>query len=775
MRLFVTGLIRLIRRIAIAPMNLLRYLRFRLIGSESRKIGARNLVFFIFTLLAYVLFLHGPIWDPVLNGDSTHSLVLGEIEFGGNYVKWHKQRQEPVLLDRNGILIGAVPAVYLPKGKKDELTQSKYRTIPTNDIPTPWWEMVKLLEDQNRGRWFHINGIDISQWPKIPIRYIMGQGLSGGSTLEMQLVKTLQQDTDAKNSSRWLRKLRDILHAPVLANQLSKNDEKELAAWSAAHFPLTNSGFHGLTAASYQLFSRHPRDLTLAQQAVLASAIKYRVDTIYGRISSWELTKDRARHVLRLMKTRNLLEQKQYKEALGDLDEMAYPRLVPEEDLRKCLDNRSLLSRDRAARMLDYRLVLLAKGELLQVKAELKDLKIKDWIDNLSVIQLNLDIRKNCQFKWAIQDIKKEMISRVSTRQSQLGVPEKETIAQKKHYLTMAIGNNQGEILYFYSDSEYPQYHGYNLGKGGKQLFQPYDHKKELRPIGSVAKAAAALVAGHEGDTRSTKYFQQSRKKITGRYPYEKTSDYQNANGFKGYANRSNKKGWITAEKAFARSDNLAIMDRLEKIGDREILLQIAKEFGWTPKKTRYLPIDIPLGQLYASPRIIQTGVHALFKGSLHDTSDFPCDFKIIKNIEWLSNRESRPENDNTVNCQAIERRSASTSDFVKTVLSAPLSARLKGTAQGLKDYRSHKKTLIQSHIAKTGTVNSGRIINSSLSGTKYAVLSGAMKVENQIYSYIAQLGPIGSERDLGPRIYGSDLTPFIKLGLDRVMKEHKK
>ncbi len=82
---------------------------------------------------------------------------------------------------------------------------------------------------------------------------------------------------------------------------------------------------------------------------------------------------------------------------------------------------------------------------------------------------------------------------------------------------------------------------------------------------------------------------------------------------------------------------------------------------------------------------------------------------------------------------------------------------------------------LIKSHISKTGSVNSGRTIEGKFSGTKYAIIAGAIMINGETYSYIAQLGPAGTQRDLGPLVYGSDLIPFIKTGLDKLMEDNKK
>ena len=100
-------------------------------------------------------------------------------------------------------------------------------------------------------------GVDLSQFVKKPLRLLPGRSDSGG-TLEMQLIKTVQANTDVLGLARYLRKLRDIVHAPVLALVL---DEATFRRWFAGQIPLTSSGLHGLDAAAVLVVGRPQRSI----------------------------------------------------------------------------------------------------------------------------------------------------------------------------------------------------------------------------------------------------------------------------------------------------------------------------------------------------------------------------------------------------------------------------------------------------------------------------------------------------------------------------------
>ena len=244
------------------------------------------------------------------------------------YPSWDRQRVRPVMLDADGRLIGMMPA----------RSGAPYTASAPAVVPAHWWRMLVLLEDANRDRWYHWLGVDWSQLPKRLVRSLLGRPNSGGSTLEMQLVKTLHTDTDVKGLWRYMRKARDFLFAPVVSLAF---DETELARWVAAHFPFTTSGPHGLEAASWLLFGRPAAELDLARQAVLAAAVKYRVDINAYDETGWHRARSRWRRLiaraelgLDRLQAAGGIDARAHAEAVQTLHELALPDLVPPPALR---------------------------------------------------------------------------------------------------------------------------------------------------------------------------------------------------------------------------------------------------------------------------------------------------------------------------------------------------------------------------------------------------------------------------------------------------------
>ncbi|RMG30992.1 MAG: hypothetical protein D6721_02470, partial [Gammaproteobacteria bacterium] len=318
------------------------------------------------------------------------------------YVRYTHERIRPMVLDTEGRLVGLWPVARTP-GRRPP----PYLGAAPGPLPRYWWRLLVLLEDGNRGRWYHRFGIDFSQLPKILVRLVRQGRVTGGSTLEMQLIKTLHADTDARGLFRVLRKLRDFAFAPAVWLAL---DDARLARWVAAHFPFTTSGPHGLETASWLLFDRPARDLDLAQQALLAAAVKYRVDiNAYDPAgwrraqARWRRLRQRARHGLLLLERAGGIRPEQRIAAERELMSLQLPSLAPPPRIRSCLAHRDQAAQDLAARKLDARAVFLARSELLEARAELTPWLGRDWPSEVQRVVLTVPLEANCQAKWAVQ------------------------------------------------------------------------------------------------------------------------------------------------------------------------------------------------------------------------------------------------------------------------------------------------------------------------------------------------------------------------------------
>ena len=669
------------------------------------------------------------------------------------YPHWHAKRVVPIVEDRDGRLVGLWPWAGVAG---ETLGEREYLAAAPARVPEPWWRMVVLLEDENRERWYHLLGIDWSQALKIPLNLVLYGRFRGGSTLEMQLVKTLNMDTDARGVLRLYRKLRDLAQAPAFAVALSDED---LRRWVAAHFPLVDAGPHGLESAARLLFRRSAADLDLARQAILAAAVKQRVrinpHSPTARAAAeraWRRTVVRARIGLRRLAAIGAIDEKELQDALQELDSLRLPDLRPDPGLGACLDQRSPLERDLAARKLDVRAKFVAQSELRQVDAELRPHLGRAWPGQVAVLRLTLDRDANCLAKWRMEKEK-----RLWARNA--GLDPADT------YLVLAVADGEGRLIRFRSDTAYPRYLPFRVHAPDFQIVPP---DQDVREIGSIAKAFAALLAGREGDSPDTQYFRLRRPRLVGRYPYQRQTWYRNADGFTGYPNRDAPGAAVSAAQAFARSDNLAVMERLARIPGLELQAHaLLQAFGFRPPMP-FDPVEtLALGNLHGAPRDVQ-GLFALLAHP-EPTGTGDCRPTLVADLQ------PRPGRESTVARALADRREArlapcagarrwlndnpEATAFAQRVLAAVLDPRQHGTAAAhLAFLREGGPLRPRRAIAKTGTVafEDGRI--------RWIWLAGALTTaDGRRYSYVAHAGANGVRRhDLGHHTTGGQLGALL-------------
>ena len=669
------------------------------------------------------------------------------------YPHWHAKRVVPIVEDRHGRLVGLWP---WPGVAGEALGEREYLAAAPTRVPEPWWRMVVLLEDGNRDRWYHLLGIDWSQAVKIPLNLLLRGDLRGGSTLEMQLVKTLNMDTDARGIPRLYRKLRDLAQAPAFAVALP---EEELRRWVAAHFPLVDAGPHGLESAARLLFQRPAAELDLARQAILAAAVKRRVRiNPHSRAAraaaerAWRLTVARARLGLRRLAAAGVIGEEQLQQALRELDTLRLPDLRPDPGLSACLDRRSPLERDLAARKLDVRAKFVAQSELRQVDAELRPHLGRAWPSQVAVLHLTLDRDANCLAKWRLEKEKRRWARAA-------GLDPADT------YLVLAVADGEGRLLRFRSDTAYPRYLPFRVQAPDFRIV-PAD--QDVREIGSIAKAFAALLAGREGDVPDTQYFRLRRPRLVGRYPYQRQTWYRNADGFTGHARRDAPGAAVSAARAFARSDNLAVMERLARLPGLELQAHaLLQTFGFRPPMP-FDPVEtLALGNLHGAPREVQ-GLFALLAHP-DPTGTGDCRPTLVAGLD------ARPGWEDSVRRAELARLEARLAPcakarrwlanhprataFAQDVLAAVLDPRRHGTAAAhLGFLRQGGPLRPRLSIAKTGTVafEDGRI--------RWVWLAGALTTaDGRRYSYVAHAGANGVRRhDLGRHTGGGQLGALL-------------
>ncbi len=702
----------------------------------------------------------------VLAAAPTH-LAVGGIEFGLAYAENVRARSFPLVFDQKGELLGILPPSVVGR------TEGPYLSAPAREVPERWWQMVVALEDSHRGTFRHVAGIDWGGFAGIVLDLFDGRVVRGGSSLEMQLAKTINVDTDARGLSLLLRKLRDLLHAPLLAH-LTGDD---LPRWFATHTPMLHSNLHGLELAAHVLFHKGPAELDLAEQAVLAAAVRYRIPEKPSE-KLWAQVRDRAELGLKRIRARDEITSDELEAALARL--RALPAPSPRSG-RSC-------ERFSSSWKPDQRAIELGRDALVEAVRELQDRFGSDrWVDELASIQLGIDLDTHCRVRDVLANGHDRLVRTARARQSRGGAcrvgPAGERMARDRSSLSLAVADETGTIVAYYTDRELdvPVYHGFNL-RDGRPTWD-YDPQRENRKIGSIGKLLVALLAAEEGDCAGrgctpTRYFQQRRKKK--RSPQD-TAVFANYDGNIG-STQPSERYVVTPRQAFGGSDNLALMWRMRQgRWGRDRVEALIELFEFARPEAHFNPvIDIPMGNLYGSPRTIHRALQAVGM-ALAGRSGGRCRPGIVV--------AARSRDGDVIDpvvldagCQEVAALLDRPADrrFVRDALGATLELvsgfgkEVKGTAYaGMGRYAAERDPRIRWHIAKTGTTSSEERQGSSgmRPPTENATLAGAIETaDGRLYSYVAQVRPKGEARSVGPCVYGSDVTELVAPILEMVL-----
>ncbi len=754
------------------------FFRIRCILSDlinDRRNAARVAAIAFFGLLFVINYgriAHVLLFSPA----GPRTLNIFGINFAGNYSYLNAQYSRPIFVDHSGKVIGMYPGPF---------PEDKYIAVRIREVPDLWWKMVQLLEDGNHGKWYYVQGVDLSQIIKVPVRFFLQGKITGGSTIPMQLVKTMQADTDKRMVPLLFRKIRDYLHAPAMYYHLEILHPGMMKTWYATHVPLLyNSNEHGLVAASFLLFHKMPEDLSLAEQALLAAAVKWRLG-IRSK-AGWKRAKARARHALGLLFSRGAIGPEALKKAERELSALGpYRNMNFYTNGNACLKNRKRLQQIIASKSMASRAVFTAHGEAIEAGAELRDILGPDWWKKVSRVRLTINMDANCRFKWSIFNRKRILFSRIARIQEQRRVPQDQTLIAKARkgttYTVVSLTTENGEIVRYYSDPYLPYYHGYTPGT------QRYDPFKETRKIGSIGKIIVAFIAAEEGDTPQTMYFMARRKKTVRSADSVRQEYFHNFDGQIGYLERSDPRGRVSALEAFAQSNNLAIIDRLEHSRSKKRFSSLVELLGFSlytrpPLKIseRDLVVDIPMGNINGSARTIQALVQAVASNLLNNASSGlnPCPPHIVskytfkgKTLDYCQQVENPMVNNMFKTVKKMLQKKSSRF-FLKKVLGAVVDPRAHGTAsKTLGRWHPSLNPLVKWHIAKTGTTSSGEESLTRRPGTLNAMITGAIHLKGKTYTYVAQIGPRGREPDIGPWVYGGQTGALVDTALSNLVE----
>ncbi|MGO9486275.1 MAG: transglycosylase domain-containing protein [Rhodomicrobium sp.] len=174
---------------------------------------------------------------------------------------------------------------------------------PYKDISPFLVEAVLAAEDR---RFFYHFGVDpIALLRAAKANLHSGEVEQGGSTITQQLAKNLF----LQPRRTFSRKAEEFILALWLERRFTKQEILELYL-NRVYF---GAGNYGIGAAAYSYFGKEPKDITLAEAALLAGLIK--APSYYSPTANMDRARARAKAILRVLAETDRIDINQYAEA----------------------------------------------------------------------------------------------------------------------------------------------------------------------------------------------------------------------------------------------------------------------------------------------------------------------------------------------------------------------------------------------------------------------------------------------------------------------------
>ncbi|MDZ7860648.1 MAG: transglycosylase domain-containing protein [Candidatus Krumholzibacteriota bacterium] len=667
----------------------------------------------------------------------------------------HVRSLHPAIYDSSGkycgIIAGAIdPHADFSTSRSWGIDHKTFEASP--EIPEVWESVLRILEDRNLGNFPGFMGLD----PVGLIRAVVSGGKFGGSTLGMMIIRTLLIDDSSFvfPEYRYNRKLKEILYTPAMYLRLG---EDGIIRWASLHLAVARGArgsdfgavLHGISPASLAVFNKTPNELSAAEQALLAAAVKHhfllkplRKDSY--SVDETQFLKTRRRAVYGISQID--MDETEKNAAINELQGMSAPTVrIDPEWLR-------ILPSDESETFKAYanpqRLSIYAvKGESNSVIAELLERFGWSFREEIATVTISIDAVANRTFKEKFE----ERLSHLEKcYKDKINIP---LIYEDSKYNTaeivFAMADENGRIIRFYSNTA-----GAYFGKNSlRNSDGKYQHRIGGRTLGSISKAYCAVILGDENCSPDDMFI---NKCIPG---------VRNPGGIPGVKSSSERDAYYPAEITFARSLNLPLLNRMIR-ADRNKIIQAKKDFGITLWDGTPLATAFVLGHCSATPQRVHTFISDLLAyiddGGLPDRETH-----IVESVRKYRSSERIIMSDSfrpRIKSWLDDYRSR---DFVESVLSSVVH--LGGTGQRMSDLIPENDPRIELAIGKTGTGTT-----EDHNEITDLLMTGGIVLRNSNYKRLTYFVAIRSPmptRPLGKNISaGEFLAPLIRLAINDVL-----
>jgi hypothetical protein len=718
----------------------------------------------------------------------------------GNELDYFDQRSKGIgIYDVTGDFLGIfdprMESDFNATGKPiewDDLTAyPDHKTEHVDEVPPQYWSCLQYLEDRNLGRSMvsfssqfpfvrlgNLYGIDPNGLMRLPaniVLYVLGKGSGGGgSTIAMQLARSYYKtlpSTDESLGDKLMRKTSEWWLAPVIQRKLTQGgDDGELRKWAANHLPLAQrvgGDIYGVGLTSRMVFGKPSKELTTAEQFVLASAVNRPIQVLPStnpkinerRLINWQhITSRRAQECVNAL-IGDPVERKQLTIALQTMAvALPDPKLAPdkEAELKLLQANSGVVRNNPVARANHF-----APSSRFGARAEMVDVYGADWRQYVARVDLTLnagdDLRLRDRLTAALAKLNTTYRNSIY-KDYTLDVLDTDSKSSKQlPDIIVAAADENGKLVRYFEAGSNAHYYGSTPARD--KLTGRYERDREGRAIASLAKMLGAVLIANDGaDTVNSLYLD----------PTAPPSGLETCRR-KGTLSRLRR-----AEVVFACSMSEPLANRLFKLG-QSVIRRTVDRFGfnmpYAPTKEQETPPStaVAFGLVTGSPQKAHQ-LASVILASLTGRGGQPVGLpSLVAHHSRTTHRNADevvyPATSDIVPDQVIRPEARG---LIGQLLSAPLCYEVDGQRQGtlnsIGKWCARRNPNVKLHFAKTGTQTSD-----DPDTTIDVWAAGGIQFANgKSYSYVVLIGSGAVSKPLGYKLHSAQLAaPLIDVLVD--------
>lgn len=635
----------------------------------------------------------------------------------------------------------------------DYTANPDHKSIPVREVPEHYWRCLLYHEDRYLGGVLNPYGIDLLGVLKIPYSTVRKSLASrrptlgvGGSTLPMQLARVIYKTpprTDEGALGKLGRKLKEWWLAPVIYHELTRvGDLTPLKQWAANHLWLAQrtggQPLHGVEVTSRIVFGKEARDLTIAEQYVLASAVNKPIILLEGSERLNEVRIDRWRYIAevraRTCAERLIVDPEEQRRVVFDLVGLAGgppdPRVKPR--LQDALDTYAPALARRGQANPVIRANALLPTARFGLREQMKQEFGFGWRQHVRGLTTTFDVVENLALGAQLTTTLRRLHATHKDRLWANYTLDPGAAGQNLRTpdIIVAAADHTGTIVRYFQSGETAPYFGSASGMDPTAGF--YDPARESRMIASVGKMLAAVAIANEGRDNAHSLYLDAQAPERG-------------------LETCNRGGNTHAERkaivAFACSLNSPLLSRTARMGPAH-LDRLVAGFGFAAPPASASGEETPLstavvlGHIAGAPRRVHH-VSGVILAALIGQGAKPVPApSLIRAYDYTSREHSLAARHKTfapiIPHRLIRPEGA---DLLKLLLQAPLcytaNGNPHGTLKSLQSWCAERRPDLRLHFAKTGTSTT-----TDPSVTVDTWITGGLQFTNgAAYSYVVVVG----------------------------------